>query len=243
MTVFVDAQTQKENIFPFVGEITSDRVSIRAGANTNFEKVGTFNKGDQVVVLEASYHWYKIRNPSFVENYVINKYVHSIDDQEGEIIADDVNVRARPAVESTVMAQLSKGTHVKILEEVKDWYRIEPPENSFGWILDQFIVFKSRDVSSFKSQDKEGREFIKQSEKAKIETTIVTRGRLQKTSSEGGVTYQLVVDGEPICSLKEAGSLLDPFVNDIVEVEGMIEPSTQGPSIPVMIVRRLQRVL
>ncbi len=229
------AQNQKENSFPFVGEITTDRVNIRAGANTNFEKVGILNKGDQVFVLEASYHWYKIKNPSSVENYVIKKYVNKIDEGEGEIVTDGVNVRARAGVENTAVAQLSKGTRVKILEEVKDWYRIEPPQESFGWISDQFVVFKSKDVSSLEGQRKE--------EKAKTETSIVTQGLLQKIFSNGDARYQLVVDGQSICSLKGVVPLLDQFVDHRVEVEGIMEPSTEGQSIPVLIVRRLQLVL
>jgi len=44
-----------------VGEITSNRVNIRAGAGINFTVLGQLNKGDRVVILDQPEGWYKIQ--------------------------------------------------------------------------------------------------------------------------------------------------------------------------------------
>lgn len=47
--------TQAAQQFPFVGEITADKVNVRAGPNLNFEQLCKMKKGQDVLVLEKSY--------------------------------------------------------------------------------------------------------------------------------------------------------------------------------------------
>ncbi|MGE0269086.1 MAG: SH3 domain-containing protein [Candidatus Omnitrophota bacterium] len=44
-----------------VGEITSNRVNIRAGAGINFTVLGQVNKGDRILILNQLDSWYKIQ--------------------------------------------------------------------------------------------------------------------------------------------------------------------------------------
>ena len=41
--------------FPFLAEVSKESVNVRAGPNTNFEKIDKLNKGAKVVVLGRSY--------------------------------------------------------------------------------------------------------------------------------------------------------------------------------------------
>src|SRR3989338_1709375 len=80
--------------FPYVGQVSGEGVNIRAGQSANFEKVGRLKSGDQVVVLEKSYSWYKIKLPIDAKSYITARYIKELDDQTGEVANDRVNVRA-----------------------------------------------------------------------------------------------------------------------------------------------------
>src|ERR1044071_6373446 len=66
--------------FPFVAEVNSDQVNVRAGQSSNFEKVYQLAKNDQVVVVNQSYSWYKIRLPKLAKSFIADKYVKLLDD-------------------------------------------------------------------------------------------------------------------------------------------------------------------
>lgn len=133
--------------FPFVGAITTNNVNIRAGQSRNFEALGQLNRNDQVIVVEKSYGWYKIKLPSFSKSYIIAKYVQ-LQGKIGIVTADEVNVRSKADVEATSLCQIAKGRQVEIVEKLEGWYKIIPPEGCFGWISEQFISFKSSDLTS-----------------------------------------------------------------------------------------------
>ena len=80
--------------FPFVAEITENNVSVRAGQSINFEKICTLKKGDEVLVTDKQYSWYKIKLPQEAKSFVSEKYVVMKNDHEAEIVGDRVNVRA-----------------------------------------------------------------------------------------------------------------------------------------------------
>jgi uncharacterized protein YraI len=137
-----------EESFPFLGEISADNVNLRSGQSENFERLLQFQKGQEVVVLGRSYSWYKVRLPAEVTLYVSSEYVKPAGGNLGIAKADRLNIRAGKGVHFSVLGQLSEGDKVRIKERTKEWYGIEPVEKTFGWVLNQYVAFKSQFVPS-----------------------------------------------------------------------------------------------
>jgi len=80
----------------------------------------------------------------------VNKdYVQFLGQNAGGITADYVNIRAGAGIHHTVLGQLTKGQQIYIQEELDKWYRIEPISESYGWVSDDYLAFKSEDTGEF----------------------------------------------------------------------------------------------
>ena len=132
--------------FPFLGQVTGEGVNIRAGQSANFEKVGRLKAGDHVVVIEKSFSWYKIKLPIDAKCYISARYLKELDKKTGEVTASRVNIRAGAGEQFSALAQTDKGQLVRILEKLEGWYKVEPPEESFGWITEGYIKFHSKEL-------------------------------------------------------------------------------------------------
>jgi uncharacterized protein YgiM (DUF1202 family) len=129
--------------FPFLGEVTAQNVNVRAGADISFERIHKLNKGRKIVVVGKQYDWYKIRLPRRAICYISSDYVARDDSDLGTVIGNNVNLRAKANQNSTILGQLDKGEKVKILERIKDWYKIQVPKNCFGWMHARFVSIYS----------------------------------------------------------------------------------------------------
>src|SRR5208283_2056977 len=83
--------------FPFLAQVIKESVNVRAGPNTNFEKIDKLNKGSRVVVLGRSYEWYKVQPLPTTKAYIRSDYLKI--NEKGVIavvLGDNVNVRSSP---------------------------------------------------------------------------------------------------------------------------------------------------
>src|ERR1700679_2858431 len=81
--------------FPFLAEVSKESVNVRAGPNTNFEKIDKLNKGTQVVVLGRSYEWLKVQPSPTTQEYIRSDYLKSKDGEDiAEVSGNNVNVRS-----------------------------------------------------------------------------------------------------------------------------------------------------
>jgi len=135
--------------FPFVAESAGDRVNVRAGQSANFERLCQLNIGEEVVVVGKEYSWYKIQLPPSANSYISKGYVQFLGQNAGGITANNVNIRAGAGIHFTTLGQLMKGEQIYIQEEFDKWYRIEPVSDSYGWVSEKFLTFKSKDISGF----------------------------------------------------------------------------------------------
>ena len=132
---------------PFLGVVTSQTLNVRSGQSTNFEKVGTLAEGEQVIVVDQSYGWYKVKLPANADSYLSADFVKILGDGIGEATGSRVNIRSRPMVGSTVLGQVERGTLVRILGEPQPgWLQIEPIDESYGWVSEEFVRFASADL-------------------------------------------------------------------------------------------------
>ncbi len=151
VTVFaVDENQQQEQAAaseqqkpPFVGQVKSDSVNIRAGGNQNFEVLAKANSNDLISVIDESFGWYKVLLPKTAYCYVSKDFIEK-NGSTGISKVSNLNLRARPDAQSSIIGQLAKGDSAIITEETKDgWYQIVSPANCYGWIYADFIRYYS----------------------------------------------------------------------------------------------------
>lgn len=64
---------------------------------------------------------------------------------KGVVIADDVNIRQQPQLESAVMSNLKIGDYVNIVDNTGDWYGIQLSDQTIGWVHNDLIVALEND--------------------------------------------------------------------------------------------------
>lgn len=147
--------------FPFLARVKKKNVNIRAGQNINFEKIGRLRKWEKIVVLGKSYSWYKIKLPVHADSHISMDFVKMLGNGIGEITGNRVNIRSGAEGHSAVIGQLNKGELVRVLREYPPgdtsanggaagssggWYRIEPPDQSYGWVLSKYLAVTSKNI-------------------------------------------------------------------------------------------------
>lgn len=123
----------------FTGVISGERVNIRAGDNTSSEVVCQLGKGEEINVIGLRGKWYKIELPKRAVTYISKANVSKKDGGRGVVTEEKANVRTAATKSSTIVGRLGKGASVKILKEYLDWYEIEAPKGSFGWVFSDYI--------------------------------------------------------------------------------------------------------
>lgn len=125
---------------PFSGEVTGERVYIRAGDGINYTVLSVAGRGDRVEVKGKRYEWYQIPVPKSCTVWLRNDMLTvDADGKQGTLVKDRVNVRARPGLTSDVLGQLALGTKVTVVDRDGDWIGIGPPDAASAWIHSQHV--------------------------------------------------------------------------------------------------------
>jgi len=125
---------------PFVGEVTGDRVYVRAGDGINYTVLTVANRGDKVKVLGQRFEWYKITVPQNCTVWVHKSLLEtSPDGKEATVTRDRVNIRARPSLRSDVMGQLPRGAGLKVVDRDGEWVGVAPPPQAAAWVHAKFV--------------------------------------------------------------------------------------------------------
>ncbi|HOW36015.1 MAG TPA: SH3 domain-containing protein [Candidatus Omnitrophota bacterium] len=243
----VSARTEEK--FPFLGEITADKVNVRAGPNLNFEQVCQMNKGQEVLVLEKSYGWCKIRLPDTAKCYISPKFVTPRFENIGAINANRVNIRAGAGENFSVIGRLDKGERVRIKGQSQGWHIIEPVERSYAWVLEKFVVYKSDQIPPARVVVEPSRNiYVKKAEtpvaaeqaappqpppqpvKKEFESfsaigMLEDAGRFYRSKD---IRHKLIVDGKTVYYLQGDHQLLNRWVHYPVKVEGTIKKDPAG---------------
>lgn len=237
----IEAYAQKD--FPFLASVVKDKINVRAGQSFNFEKIFVLNKGDTIVVLDKAFSWYKIQLPSGADSFVSEKYV----DSQGKITGDRVNVRAAANVEATIIGQVKAGEQLQIVEKQKDWYKVRPIKNSFGWVAEQFLVFTSKDINLYQEPVLKSEKVIAVEPKPSItdSRSVSVAGYLDKQTDPNvrDIQFVLAVDGKPLYYLRGPQNIFEHFLHYKVVVDGKMDEGGQNYFLPVVGVKRIKLVL
>ena len=116
--------------------VTADKLNIRSGPGTNYNKRGSLTQGYKVEVLEMDGDWAKI-----AEGWVSAKYLNITGPaavskgSKVRVSASTLYVRQGPGTQYARVDQLRKGAEVEVLEVDKGWGRIKN-----GWISLNYVT-------------------------------------------------------------------------------------------------------
>ncbi|HPN88162.1 MAG TPA: SH3 domain-containing protein [Candidatus Omnitrophota bacterium] len=251
---------KQQETFPFLGQVVNDKVNVRAGGNMNFEKLCQLKKGDEVIVIGKEYSWYKVQIPQGAAVYITKKYVQLTSPQIGQITAKDVNVRALPHINASVVGRVTIGDRIYILEELQDWYKIEPLDQTYGWMAEDMLVFKSQDISSYpvrylskalveleqQKKDLEDKRNLPQEEKQERTMVLTLQGQIKEmisASQTDAVRFFISENDVPSYYVQAPLEIIKLFLNHRVVIEGKINTNLKEYSYPVVTVTKIQFVL
>ena len=237
--------------FPFLGEVSSDKVSVRAGQNVNFERVDILALGANVIVYEEQYGWYKIQLPSTAKAYVRIDYLTLENDTIGKIAGNRVNIRAGRGVNFSALGQLEKGKYVRLTNKMDDWFQIVPVEGMYGWVHKDFLRFKSDTLPSMESL---GLAPVTAASILETSNAVVNQYPVAASSlSVSGViepglpgdmpnnaSYLLKADDGKIYYLQIPSVVIGNFVHDYVRVDGNLVSGVASLPYPVIAVQKFQ---
>jgi len=125
---------------PFEGEVTGDRVYVRAGDGINYTVLGVASRGDRLSVTGRRFSWLSVPVPAHCTVWVHKDLLSlAAGGKEATVAKDRVNVRARPSLKTDVVGQLPAGTRVKVVDGDGEWVGIAPPPQARAWVHSRFV--------------------------------------------------------------------------------------------------------
>lgn len=230
----------------FTGGVNTNNINIRSDSTVSSEIICNVNKGERLEIVSGLYEWYKVKlpknAPSFIKKNIVavieDKPTNSFDKLQGNVTQmhnakvskDRVNIRLHPNESSPILGRVNKNEIINILEDKGDWYRIEPVNNSFGWINNKFVDRISTTLNTV-NQTEQIPETI---EKNKI--TVPAGSQEQSITIEGMIrpygmvikrtaTHKLITQDKKIYLLTGNKKSLDALNYHNVKVTGKIAGS------------------
>jgi uncharacterized protein YgiM (DUF1202 family) len=206
----------------FQAEVTGEDINVRTDSTVSSDVICKVKKGEQVDVVSSLYDWYKIRLPKDAPSYIRKDFVKISEDNIASVAKDNVNIRSKPDISSPILGKIKRDTRVTIIEDKGDWYKIEPVDNSFGWINKNF----ANRIAEKKVAKKEN-------------NSITIQGIIKLKTFTRVATYKLIGDDDRIYLLKADKDKLDPFNQRKVRITGKIVDPTK-PRHPIIEVEKIE---
>jgi len=150
-----------------MGRISVSAANIRTGPSTNYRIIVTLHRGDIVQLISTENDWYKIKLSNNHEGYCYNTLIDVItepdndsgdgtngndeDKVEAYINVSGANVRSGPGTGHRVIATLTRGQMVEVLDDENNWSEVIIPDGRQGYIFSSLLTgvsSNSDDISS-----------------------------------------------------------------------------------------------
>jgi len=182
-------------------------VNVRSDSAVTSPIICIMNKGEHVEIVSKAYEWYKIRLPKEAPSYIKREFLVMLDDKTAKVSGSSVNVRLKDDDSSPIIGKVKENEVVSVLEESRDWCRIVPVNNSFGWIHSRFV---------YKLQQKESVLPVKTSEEPSVEQAspkaqeeIIVQGVVRPKTIKRIATHKLITADNDVFLLKGNKESLD----------------------------------
>ncbi|OEF96329.1 SH3 domain-containing protein [Desulfuribacillus alkaliarsenatis] len=136
---------QQETTSIQVVESTVATLNVRTGPSLSFPVLGTIRPTEFYPLVEKQGEWLKIQLNSQHSGWVSTNFVR-IANKNTEVVASNkyvtitasiLNVRAEPTTSATILAKLSRGEQVTLIDVKDGWYKITF-DNTTGWIASDY---------------------------------------------------------------------------------------------------------
>ncbi|MDD5166417.1 MAG: SH3 domain-containing protein [Candidatus Omnitrophica bacterium] len=223
---------------PFIGKINSDNINIRADSTVSSEAICNVDKGQNLEVVSESYEWYKVKlpknAPSFIKKSLVSVIENKADNtleansaaqiRTAVVARDKVNIRLHPSESSPILGQANKNEVINILQDREAWFKIEPIDNSFGWINKKFVTKGTGTKQEITDKDKITAPPELPQENVTIEGIISPYGMVVKRPA----THKLITSDKKIFLLTGNKKSLDALNYHKVRITGkIISPSRE----------------
>ena len=101
--------------------ITASELNIRDSASANGNKVGTYVRGDKVVVTETSNGWGKTDKGWISMQYAYKNGDKGANTAKGIVLGEGLNIRSGPGTGYGSVGSYASGARVNILEQINGW--------------------------------------------------------------------------------------------------------------------------
>jgi uncharacterized protein YgiM (DUF1202 family) len=254
--IFVNEPVFAQARFPFIAEVNTDRVHIRAGQHNNFESLAVLSKGDRVTVLSKSYSWYQVALTPGAKAFVKADHVKVITSGLAEVLAHRLNVRAAQSTEASIIGQLQQGQKFFVKETINDWVWLQPVNGISGWVQESFLVYSKIgaldtgiDPNDAAAQREDELRKKRLRDEAKI--ALLTKAADGQVHCEGNLRkelgtppiYQVMRNEVVVCMIEGPKAAMDPFVNSRVNVTGRIKSIPEEADAAIVSILRIKLAL
>ena len=120
--------------------VKTDSLNVRSGAGTNYKKIGTLKRGQQVTVIGTSGNWAKF-NFNGATGYASLSYLSKVQTNDNTattkemvVKADFLNVRKGSSIKYAVIGKVYEGETVQVVQELSNgWVKIKF-NNGYGYV-------------------------------------------------------------------------------------------------------------
>ena len=134
-----------------IGIVTgASSLRVRSGPGTSYSRITSVSEGSKLTILDETGGWYKVRLSSGTIGYCSAEYI-TISGQSSSSgseeyatgtvdVSSSLNVRSGASTSSGIVASLSNGAKVTILnKESNGWYRIRTASGIIGYVSGEYI--------------------------------------------------------------------------------------------------------
>lgn len=180
-------------------------VNLRKGAGTNTSLLGTVAKGARVWVLGDDGDWYQVRTADGVQGYISKQYLRISQAAAGETatvvnVNVAVNMRQGAGTDTTVIAQLKKGSVVNVLEASGSWYKISTMDGKVGYVSKSYLK-----INTEASAPIENGTVVTVSSKIGTVQNVSTAVNLRKGAGTDTALLGTVAKGQQVAVLGQTG--------------------------------------
>lgn len=169
---YVIAYTNVTNFKPKYGMLTA-RTNFRTKPSTTSSVISVLAKNTAVKMVGEVSNFYIVQLGNNQVGYVSKDYVktsstaqsgaltyENITAKIGTVTGNSVNLRRGPKTTFSAITKLSKGTKVKAIGKIQDFYLVVTEDNTVGMISKDYLNFSENETTSSNTQNSENEKYV-----------------------------------------------------------------------------------
>lgn len=184
-----------------MGWVNASTLHVRANPALEARKVGSFEQGTVVDILQTQGNWARVRSKG-IEGWVSQDYLQM--GHTAWVNVSVLNVRERPVQDAEIVYKLVYNQRVLVLNEKEDWAFIITDENE-GWVASQYLrteyaAWISANVLNMRASPSLGAAIVTKLEQGQKVDVLDETQEWAKVNAEGneGWVYKTYLSTEPV---------------------------------------------